>query len=333
MLHFLTSLFESRPNPDQVLQEEVIGAAIERAIDKTDQRLRALGAYRKRLHDPVERALRHVLGLVDQLPEPAEISPGRYAQDSRLRAMFASPEHLREVLGRFHNVREYLEQREGPPPDPIFGLLSVAKREKRTLGLDLEGDLLKRDVLQTVVTFEDHQFLAPSDTEASARTELTTRAFDFLLENARDTLTAEKLRRGELVRKRQLLRRKLLSPVSDPSGATDYGALEADMAMIDEQLGYFGGIELSLEESLQRVEALLNDAGQWLALTPYHVGLDYRNIKTASAEPIDMSGISSLGRICRIVLFGRIPRRPWPGPTPIPKFGSGGSEHFFSRAT
>ncbi len=75
MLDFLTSLFGPAHGPDETLQEGLLGAAIERAVDKTDHRLRALGGYRKRLREPVERALRHVIGLVDQLPEPIEISP------------------------------------------------------------------------------------------------------------------------------------------------------------------------------------------------------------------------------------------------------------------
>ncbi|MGZ8218433.1 hypothetical protein [Methylomagnum sp.] len=318
MLRFLRSIFESHPNPDDALLEEVLKNAIERAVDKTDHRLRALGNYGKRLRGPVEHALRHVNGLIGQLPPPVEISPDRYGHDPRLRAIFASAAHMTDVLGRFQTVREYLEQRPGLPPDNIYGLLSTAKKEKRTLGMELDGDLLKRDVLQTAISFEDHHFLASSDSEESARTELAGLGFDFLLQNAVEKIAAQRLRRGELARTRQILRRKLLS--SKP-GTLDVATLEADIALIDEELGHFGGIELSLTESLQHVEAVLNDADQWLALAPFRASLDYRNVKNASSETLEMSEVTSLSGIQRIVLFGYIPRSQLPARKDMLKLG------------
>ena len=308
MLHFLKILYESRPAPHPDLWEEVVAAAIERAVNKTDGRLKAISAYRKRLHGPVEAALRHTVRMVDRLPEPVEISPGRYAEDPKLRAIFASAEHLSEVLGHFRTLREYLEGHSGLPPDQIFGLLSVAHKEKQTLGMEIDGDRVTRDVLQTVVTFGDHQFLAPNDAAEAARSELTTQAFDFLLESAKESITEQKLRRGELSRQRQLLRRKLLSPVSDPAGTADYGALEAEIAAIDEALGEFSGIELSLEESLQRLQAVLAEAETWISLVPYQAAMDYRNVKTRSADTLMMDGLGSVNGLCRVVLFGFIPR-------------------------
>lgn len=318
MLQFLRSLLDAPPSPDQALQEAALKTAIERAVDKTDHRLRALGNHSKRLHGPVEHALNHVNHLVRQLPPPVEISPGRYGHDPLLRAVFASAEHMAEVFRRFHNLREYLDQHTGLPPDNLYGLLACAKKEKRTLGMELDGEMLRRDVLQTVISFEEHFFLAPNDDEASARSALSMAAFDFLLQSAVDKIAGLRLRRGELSRKRQILKRKLLSP--NP-GTPDVAALEEDIARIDEELGHFGGIELSLSESLQQVEAVLNEAEQWLTVAPFRVGLDYRNVKSAASEALEMIEVASLNGNRRIVLFGYIPRTQLPEPKDMLKLG------------
>lgn len=318
MLQFLRSLLDSPPSPDQALQEAVLKTAIERAVDKTDHRLRALGNYPKRLHGPVEHALNHVNQLVRQLPPPVEISPSRYGHDPLLRAVFASAEHMADIFRRFHNLRDYLDQHTGLPPDNLYGLLACAKKEKRMLGMELDGEMLRRDVLQTVISFEEHVFLAPNDDEASARSALSVAAFDFLLQSAVDKIAALRLRRGELSRKRQILKRKLLSP--DP-GTPDVAKLEEDIAHIDEELGHFGGIELSLTESLQQVEAVLNEAEQWLQVAPFRVSLDYRNVKSTSSEALEMIEASSVNGNRRIVLFGYIPRSQLPEPKDMLKLG------------
>lgn len=318
MPHFLSALFDPARNPDEILLEQVRAAAIERAVDKTDPRLRALDRYRERLHEPVARALSHVIGLVDRLPTPVEISPGQYGHDPRLKALFASAEHLGEVLGRFQDVREYLARRPGPAPDDIYGLLAAAKREKQVLGMALEGGLVRRDVLQTAISFEGHQYFAPSDSEEAARAALTTLAFDFLLLQARQAIAAHKTRRGELTRQRQRLRRRLLSPDADPA---EVAGLEADIAVIDEELGCFSGIELGLEDSLRHVETLLEDAERRLAVEPFRVGLDYRNLQTAASETLEMSEAVAPDGTRRIVLFGRIPRRQLPEPKDTLRLG------------
>lgn len=320
MLEFLTSLFESGPRPGDAPLEGA-EAALERAIDKTDRRLRALGDYRKRLLGPTEYALRHVADVVERLPEPIEISPARYGQDARLRAVFASAEHLGEVLGRSQAIRDFLDSHTGPLPDGIFGLLTMLKKERRMLGMEVNGDQVQRDVLQTALIFEDHHFVAPSDSEAAARQLLATLGFDYLLEKALGVIAAHKNRRGELARQRQLLRRKLLSPTSDPSGMTDFAALEAEIAEIDAELGAFSGIELSLDDSLQLLASVLNQADQWISASSFEAGLDYRNIVCASSEAIALNEFSSLNGARWTVLFGWVPRCQLPEPKDPLKLG------------
>jgi hypothetical protein len=337
MLRFLSALFSNPSDESGGLPDTLLEAAIERAVDGTDRRLRALGNYRKRLREPVACAVHHVLEQVGRLPAPAEISPCCYGHDPRLRAVFASPDHLRSVLGRFQTVKDYLREVSGPLPDDIFGLLSMSRRERSVLGMEVDGDALRRDVLQTAVSFSDHRFLAPTDSERLTRRELKLRAFDFLLECALERMVAQKNRRGELARERALLRRKLEAlksgqwglgdlPCDDGEPLPDRHALEAEIESIDSELGRSGGMELALEDSLVHVVETLGRPAEWLALEPLTLNLDYRGVRTDAdggedEDAIELSEASSPNGLRRVVLLARIPRCELPEPTDAIKLG------------
>lgn len=338
MSHFLSGLFGKLPEEGAGrLPAALIDAAIERAVDGTDRRLRALGKYRKRLRVPVTQAVQHVIQLIDALPPAVAISPGDYGADRRLRAVFVSADHLRDTLTRFWTVRDYLSGAARPLPDDIFGLLTMTQREQSVLGMELDGELLKREVLQTAVSFGNHQYLAPSATERRTRRELKRRAFDFLVRRAQEQLLATQTSRSDLVRQRHRLRARLEAlqaghaghaSIQDIMGQPGSGpaALEAEIAAIDAELGRYGKVELGLEESLRRIEDILAQPATWLTARPLQLTLDYRGIKlngeeAGSPEPIAMTELSSSNGSRRIVMLGKIPRVRFPLPTDIIKRG------------
>lgn len=327
MLRFLSALFASAPD-SKTPNRALINAAIERAVDGTDRRLRAVADYRQRLSGPVERTVDHVIGLVDRLPAPTEISQRSFGTDAKVRAFFSSGEHLREILGRCQTLRDCLEQSPGLPPDAVFGLLSLAMEERHVLGMALDGDAVRRDVAQVSVNFSDHRYLCPAAEEADCRRELKKRAFDFLVERALERLAGEKQKRGELERQRHLLRRKLAAMQAGNWGlggmfgggaaATppDLAALEREIEAIDAALGQSGGQAPSLEDSLAQVAAILDGPADWLAVRERGLRLDYRGIQVAEPSPttpeLRLMEIYSGAARRRIVLFGRIPRHEIP---------------------
>jgi hypothetical protein len=338
MRHFLSGLFGKLTEEGAGrLPAALIDAAIERAVDGTDRRLRALGKYRKRLRVPVTKAVQHVIQLIDELPPAVEISPGHYGTDRRLRAVFVSADHLNDTLTRFWTVRDYLSGAVRPLPDDIFGLLTMTQREHSVLGMELDGEMLKRDVLQTAVSFGNHQFLAPAATERRTRRELKRRAYDFLVRRAQEQMLATKTGRGDLVRQRHLLRARhealhsgqsRHASVEDIMGQPGSGAaaLEAEIAAIDAELGRYGKMELGLEESLRRMEDILAQPETWLTARPLQLNLDYRGIKLngeepGSTEPVEMTELSSAKGTRRIVLLGRIPRVRFPQQTDVIRRG------------
>jgi len=329
MLRFLSSLFTTtaeREGPDEALIEK----ATERVVAGTDRRLCAVAQYQKRLRTPVEQAVIHVISLVDALPPPIEIGPRAFGEDARLRAIFVSTDHLRDVFGGFKAVRDYLADWAGPLPEEIFGLLTMAREERNVFGMELDGDTLRRDVMQVAVNFFNHRYLGPTGTELDTRRELKKRAFDFLIEKALERIACERSKRRELDRQRHLLKQKLDAMKAGNWGLgamltdlerqrPDLAALEAEIETIGVELGQFRTDHLGLEESLACVVDTLSHPADWLAGREISLRLDSKGIKipdssTAPCKEIALTEIFSGTGERRIVLLGRIARTDIPEP-------------------
>lgn len=322
MLKFLSQLFARPATPGADQHRALIDAAIERTVDGTDRRLRAAGDYRRRLREPVECAVHHVVALVQGLPAAAEISRDAFGSDPRVRALFSSVEQLRGTLGGSRSLREFVDRRGASPSEPVYGLLVTEREERTVLGTELDGDTIRRDVMQVAVNFYNHRFLTPAASEAECRWELKKRAFDYLIERALERLTRERIKRSELEQQRRLLRRKLEAMragqwglgamIDDPAtGVGDIGALEAEIDAIDRELGRFVGSALTLEQSIEEIADTLNRPVDWLAARPIRLRIDHRGILVpettdASCTECEFIELYSADGIRRTVLPVRI---------------------------
>jgi hypothetical protein len=148
-------------------------------VDGTDSRLRALPGYRKQLCTPVVHAADHVIALVDSLPAPLAVSRSTYSDDPRLRVLFASADRMLEVFGQ-DNVLNEFRSRAGDA-GPVTVLLLAERVEKQVFGMELAGDMVRRDVAQVAVNFRGHRLVDPAASEDETRRLLKRRAFDHLL--------------------------------------------------------------------------------------------------------------------------------------------------------
>lgn len=93
--------------------ESLVREAIERAVDGTDARLRALPGYRKHLRAPVIHAIDHVVALVDAISAPLVADRRGYSVESRLAAVFASATAMLDMFGRDTALTSFLTTPEG----------------------------------------------------------------------------------------------------------------------------------------------------------------------------------------------------------------------------
>jgi hypothetical protein len=328
MLQFLSTLFKPSAGKAGAPDRALIEAATERAIDATDPRLRALGNYRKRLREPVEQAARHIIALVDTLPAAVEFSRRSYGADPRLRAFFVSAEHLQEVLGGIKTVKDYLQGVSGPLPDAIFGLLTLAWKERTVLGTERHGEILRRDVRQVAVNFFDHRFVGLAGSEADSRWELRKRGYDYLLGNALKTILSTRGKRQDLKREQQLLNKKLEAMkagnwglegmfAQDGAETKNPAELEQQIASVGKELLNIGSDTESLQRSLDELAGVLGQPAHWLSRRELSMRLNYMGIRVEEnagevSNALDLVELYSANGEHRIVLPGYIPRTDLP---------------------
>jgi len=291
MFRLFQSIFGAKREPAGRWPEELVDMAIERAVDGTDPRLRALSGYRDRLREPTIALIDHIVRLVDELPAPVAATAENYREDACLRCMFASPERMFEVLARDQNLDGAL--RAGAPGgQPLTALLMVQINEKRTLGIDVEDGVQKRDVQITVVSFDGHHLVDPCTEESETRRLLKRRAFDHILAQALAAMVARRTRRSELAGQHRLLRRKLTALQragwSFDDGAThaDAATLEDEIAGIAQELEALGPDAVTLDVHLDMLAEALAAPQRSLWSEERSLILDHRNVLRAQPDSV-----------------------------------------------
>jgi hypothetical protein len=260
MLQFFQSIFGSGRADSSSHPAELITRAIERAVDGTDPRLRALPGYQKKLRGAVVHAVDHVVGLVDGLPAVLDLKPEAYGTDAEITAFFASVEHLREVLECDPELIQWRSAAKNATERSVILLLLMTLEERNVFGAALEGDVLRHDMAQTTVSLSKHRVLDPTATENETRRLLKRRAFDHLLALALGRMATGGAERGELERERELLRRK-------------HAALAAGDWGFDERKDDRPSDPRTLQQQLEDIESQLSAPGSGAGLLQAHLDI------------------------------------------------------------
>lgn len=87
-----------------------------------------------------------------------------------------SPHRIDCAKPRFSkHTRNYQQQSAGPLPAELYAVLGMERVEKTVLGVELHGDLVRRDVPQTTVSFCNQRLACLTDSEQATRRELIQR--------------------------------------------------------------------------------------------------------------------------------------------------------------
>lgn len=291
MLTLFQSIF-GREKARQRYPESLIEAAITRAVDGTDPRLKALPGYRKFLREPVIHAIDHVISLVDALPPPLVASRVSYGTEPRLSTLFSSAENMLEVFSRDATLADFTAATDGTAGQRVVALLLAERVEKHMLGIDLVGDTLRKDVAQIAVNFMGYRLVDPMLEEPETRRALKRRAFDHLLSLALARMVERREERADLVRQRDLLQRKLRALEQSGWDFNEVGenpqrqapALLAELEAIEDEFAKLGADSDVLQAHLQIVADHLGTAEQQLWSESVDLRLDRMNIQRTAKD-------------------------------------------------
>ncbi len=297
VLRLLRSIFSDTPQETSKFDEAVIQSAIERVIDSTDPRLRAVPHYRRKLRTPVIQSLEYAMALVDSLPSAIELNSHNFMTIPELRAAFTSADHMREVLSFGPHMRDYRQKTTAPLVAELFAAIGMERIEKNTFGVAMHGDMLRRDVAQTTISFCNHRLVFPATSEQQTRRKLVNQAFDSLVESALENLVTTRHRRQQLERQqRQLLQNKagLLrsaglgletlkdSPTPTPNNPK---TIARRLREIESELTKIRTHSATIEQHLAHVATTLKEPEKYLRLERVSLQLNHMNVKVSSNSP------------------------------------------------
>jgi len=271
--------------------ESLLKAAIERAVDGTDPWLRGISGYRRKLRPAVLQAIDHVVGMVDHMECPLELSKANYLVDPLLRLFFISADQLDKLLRTDPALNEFRRD-PGQSDQPAWALLAMECEQRGIFGVGLQGDMLVRDVAQVTVGMTNHRLLDPTLTLSETSRLLKRRAFDHLLTLALAQIIANQDIRENLLNYRTLLQSKLDFLQRGDWGFSDPGLevplpvaeLQGKLDEIEAQLLEFGGDDHYLEKNLEILVGVLAGARQQLWGEPRTLIVDRMGIKQTEAS-------------------------------------------------
>lgn len=319
VFRLLQSIFNATPNSSGKFDAALLRAAIERVVDGTDPRLRMARHYRRQLGSAVEHAISYVIELVDALPPAIEVGRRCFTADPRLRAIFASPQHLQEILSFGEELRHYRQRFNGVLPADLYAILRMERVEKNVLGVALEGNMIRREVPQITVNFYKHRVTFPSGSETKTRREVKKRAFDYLIETALQRLISVRTQKQQLEQQqRQLLQKKTkllkgaklaLEPLLDSqvSALTSPAAIDRRLREIEAELNRIRVDSATLDDHLMKVVATLREPEKYLRLDRVSLTLNHMNIKVPQSSSCNANTLTFddilLGKDRRITTF------------------------------
>jgi len=218
------------PAADQPSCSGTLTQAVEYVVDQTYSRLRFLPGYARRLNGPVEATFRHIDELVDKVPGPIPCCRSAFSADRRVNAFFVDPGHLQRVFSESEQVHGLFDT--DPEITECWALLCMKKEERQRLGMSLVGNVVQKEVMQTTVSFTDHQVLSPAASEAGARQSLKCCILNGLLAHIRNREREEKIRVVELEDRRGSLISRLnrTAPENDDESREELERLISDIA-------------------------------------------------------------------------------------------------------
>jgi hypothetical protein len=282
----LARLLNGGHAPDEARQRR-IGESVARIVAMNPQ-LRLARRYQARLETAVDAAIGYMDAIVAAIPPPRAAEAGAWAADPYIHAFFAAPEDIAPALSRSEDLRAFFAQNPGMPE--AYAVLGMAMAAKHVLGVALEGETMRRDVVQETISFSDHQVRMCARSEPELREEIVRRLVDQLGVEGLTRFAADQVRRGVLETERALLKTRLLllerqgvgmrSMLGDELrvGADELGRLREQMSENEGELDALGIRSESLDRQLGHVCAVLSEPGAHIYVERRCVRLNRMNV-------------------------------------------------------
>ena len=325
----LLDWFKNRPAQfdPELLSDEVVAQAIDKAITLTNPRLKLLDSCEEALRRPVEKCIAYLRDTISALPSPVPVSEANWASEPVLRAFFASAPDLSAMLGRSRNLRTFFDKY--GDVEQAFIILGMTYNERHAHALSLQGDVAQRDIAQTVIDFSVPRVRICGHTDPEVRRLLGIQSFEYLVAQAMTEISEVREGLRGLEDSRNLIRARLrLLQQQGPGLGSLFDAgpesveqqhLEAQLLENERQMEKYGSTQSVLEFELECLRSVLANSEDYLRfenkqirLNTLNVVLDESNTDVASDVAFTMAVLSGIPKVQRAFVTGCLKRCEMP---------------------
>jgi len=214
-------------------------------------------------------------------------SRGSFHKNPLVKALFASPDELEEVL---RISPEAMALRERGHSGEVSALLTMLHQEKTIFGYQQEGEMIRRDVPQRAVSFFDHQIVAPASELNMTKTGIVTRGLEVLATVAMERITTLKTRKAELREKREYLKGILrilggknhmleMFAAPEPGKMEEFRKAKKFLAEVEQELEELQKIIAYPEHSLRYLEEVMRKPDDSLVVREQSFRLNWMGVR------------------------------------------------------
>lgn len=246
--HSLTDLYElftAHAHKPAVISHDLdLPQLVNHVVDAVDPRMRAISKYAKKLSGPVTNTWEYLDYVANNIPAGPVLDKRDYKIDPRLKLLFESECSMQQL---FNSISPLIDENENIMQhnrDRAYMLLCMEKHEHEFFGADIAGDIIRREVKQTSVTFSNRKFLSAGYGVESAKRGFKSCAFEGILKKIRCIIQLPQQDYKNLIERKMQLRHQLnaghdSSPVvmGGFSNRNDYiTSLHPELSGIEKQL-------------------------------------------------------------------------------------------------
>ena len=277
---------------EQKTQKKNLQRITEQVVEVADPLIRQARRYQTVLRDPITGSMNYCTSIVDALPGPVELSRTEYHANPLVKALFASPDELEEVIRISPEVKAWTNK---GTEEEVTALLTMTSEEKTIFGYQKEGDLIMQNVAQQAVSFHDHRVVSIDTDLGRTKDKIMHRGLEVLATIAMEEITTLRTRRAELREKKAYLGGMLkilkgknhmleLFAAPPPERIEDYRKVEKKLGEVEEELTMVRDRIATPEHSLGYLEDIMKSPGDSLMMRAQSFRLDWKGVRVKDTQ-------------------------------------------------
>ncbi len=168
---------------------------IEQMVEIFGKRLPYLQNNRFKLIPLVHHAGRYINSLVKSIPGPVTLDPADWSHSHLIHSIFLSENHVRQLLNSSSSLRRFFNNSD---MEIAYALLTAQKKEKTVTGTERTGEIVRRDVIQKAIYFEEQKITMPAGELAESRRMGRVKLFTVLFSAAAERISSLKELKSQL---------------------------------------------------------------------------------------------------------------------------------------